>query len=957
MEEKDRGLVPPLFPVLLKNSFSKEINGIPPFAKPFILASILKEKDISLIITKTSLAERLEIDLSYFIPNTYLFPQEDNTPEAISEIREILKRIKEGKRTILVMGALSILKPIPGKDSLDREEISLTLGKEIGFTKTIELLNKIGYIQTKRCEEKGNMAIRGGILDIWPLNYEYPLRCEFEGDKIFSLRLFSPISFLSFKNCEKALISPIFSSESASIFDYISSEIILDGEDSLKEEVENEGFIWEDYRKKILNPYLLTPFGSPKFPISKPKSFNGEIGQFIFSIKSYLKEGKMVVICCSYLGQGERMRDLLIESDIPVILNDIKENAASIVIAPISSGFSFDNTIIITHNEVFGIPQLFTRRSFKQRRINPISDINELKIGDYAVHINYGIGKYLGIKSLYSCGRTRDYLLLEYKNNDRLYVPIEMINMVEKYIGPSNPIINRLGDSIWERTKKRVKEETLDFAKRLLSIYAERKAFAGHRFSPDTIWQEELEAGFIYQETPDQIRAIKEIKMDMESEKPMDRLLIGDVGFGKTELAIRASFKAVMSGFQVAVLSPTTILAHQHYNIFCERMAPFPVKIEELSRVRKKEEKGIINGLRDGSIDIVIGTHRLLSKDISFKNLGLLVIDEEQRFGVFQKERLKEFKKTIDVLYISATPIPRTLYLGISGIRDVSIINTPPIGRKEIVTFIEKFSPSIIEKAIIRELERNGQVFFVHNSIETIDKVKDYIKALIPGINIGIAHGRLKGALLEDTMIKFIDKKIDILISTSIIASGLDIPSVNTIIINNAQGFGLADIYQLRGRVGRRDELAYCYLLYPDRRLKEKERQRLNAIQKFFSLGSSFSLALSDLEMRGAGNILGKEQSGNIALVGLSLWTRLLKEAVEEIKGIKTKEVFITPKEIEGDAFIPEWYIEDPGERFDIYKRLSSGYSPRKLKEEIRDRFGKIPEEVLRVLEGYDKYT
>ncbi|MEW6103112.1 MAG: transcription-repair coupling factor [bacterium] len=921
----------------------ENITGIPQNIKPLVIASLLKDKKKALIVTKDSLAERLKMDISYFIPDTYLFLPEDETAEAISDAREILKRLKEKKRTILIMGVQSILKPVSSIDALDKEEIYLSLSEEIGFTKTIDALNKIGYTRIKRCEEKGEIAIRGGILDIWPINYDYPLRIEFDGDKIFSLRLFDPISQISFKNKDKAIISPCFSERLGSIFDYLENNLIaLDEEDALKEDVENEGFLWEDIRKRIKNPYSLTSFGEAQFKISQPPSFNS-IEQFISSVKSWGKEGKRIIICCGYQGQTERMKDLLMESGVGSLGSRI-----SVVIAPISAGFSFDRTIVLTHNEIFGKPQFIPR---KIRRINPISSISELKIGNYAVHINYGIGRYLGIKSLNSCGRIRDFILLEYKDNDKLYIPCERIDLVEKYIGPSNPVINRLGDGIWERTKKKVSEDALEYAKKLLSIYAERKAFLGHRFSCDTLWQNQLETGFIHQETPDQIKAIKEIKEDMESNKPMDRLLVGDVGFGKTEIALRTGFKAVMDGFQVAILAPTTILAHQHYNTFCQRLEGFPINIGLLSRFKKKSEKEIIEGLKNGSIDIVIGTHRLIQKDISFKNLGLLIIDEEQRFGVVQKEKLKEFKKNIDCLYISATPIPRTLYFGISNIIPVSIINTPPIGRQEIITHIEKFSPEVIERAILKEVERGGQVFFVHNSIETIEEMADYIKALIPKIEIGIAHGRLKEKDLEETMIQFLDRKINILLSTSIIASGLDIPSANTIIINNAQEFGLADIYQLRGRVGRRNERAYCYLLYPNKKLKEKEKQRLLAIQKFFSLGSSLSLALSDLEIRGAGNILGKEQSGNIQSVGLSLYTRLLSEAVAKIKGIKTSEKVITPIDIPENAFIPEDYIPDEAERFNIYKRLSSGYSKDKLKDEIKDRFGKIPEPTLRLLE------
>ncbi|MEW6681174.1 MAG: DEAD/DEAH box helicase, partial [bacterium] len=535
-----------------------------------------------------------------------------------------------------------------------------------------------------------------------------PSNSTLKGDRVFSLRLFDPISCLSFKNIDKAVISPCFSLEKASIFDYINEEIILDEEVSLKDEVENEGFVWEDIKKKMLNPYCLTSLKEGKFNFSSPPSFNGRISEFLQSVRSWVSEKKGVIVCCSYSGQAERMKDLLLEANIPSVFEIPHSAFASpyfvcriphlnVVVAPISSGFSFDRTIVITHNEIFGKPHLFTRK-FRERKITPIASISELKIGDYAVHISYGIGRYLGIKSLSVCGRIRDFLFLEYKGSDRLYIPVERIDLVEKYVGPANPLINRLGNGIWERTKKRVKEEATEYARRLLSLYAERKAHPGNRFSPDTIWQHQLEAGFIYQETPDQIKAIAEIKQDMESNKPMDRLLVGDVGFGKTEVAIRASFKAVIDGFQVAILVPTTILAHQHYNTFCERLCGFPVNIGLVSRFKKREEiREIIKGLKEGNVDIVIGTHRLLSKDISFKNLGLLIIDDEQRFGVLQKEKLKGFKKTLDYLSISATPIPRTLYFGMSSLMDVSIINTPPKGRQEILTYISKFSPEVIE--------------------------------------------------------------------------------------------------------------------------------------------------------------------------------------------------------------------------------------------------------------------
>ncbi|HAW50592.1 TPA: transcription-repair coupling factor [bacterium] len=925
---------------LFKIKQGENITGIPRNLKPILLASLLKDREKALIVTKESLMERLYEDISCFLSCVYLFPKEDEIfpSDVISEKREILKRLKENEKTYVVSCSSSLTKKVPSKEDLDKDKIYLSLDDERGFEKTKEDLANIGYKINEKCDEKGLIAVRGGIIDIWPINYEHPVRCEFDGDCVFSLRLFDPDTQISFQNNTKATIEPCLEYEDVFLSSYFEDGVIvLDEEDALIDEMD------VDVIKGMENVIKISYFGEGSFSGIPIPNFNGEIDKFVHSVKNWIKNDINIIVCAGYEGQKERMKEL--------VGSDVK-----IVVSCISSGFSFENTVVVTTNEIFGKGPYFGRKRFKEKRVLPVYDINQLNIGDYAVHANCGIGKYSGIKSLKSCGKIRDFLVLEYKEGDILYIPTERIDLIEKYIGEEEPKITRLGSGLWERTRNRIKKDLFKYAKELIELYAEREIYQGHVFSKDTIWQNFLELGFVWEETEDQIKAIYEIKKDMESTKPMDRLLAGDTGYGKTEVAIRASFKAIMDGMQCAVLVPTTILAHQHYNTWCERMEGFPIKIGLLSRFCSQSDiKATIEGLKQGSIDIVIGTHRLLSNDISFKNLGLIIIDEEQRFGVMQKEKLKNLKKTADCLSISATPIPRTLYLGLSGIRKMSIIDTPPKGRKDIETHILKFSPDVIGKAIKMELERDGQIFFVHNDIETINNIGEYIKFLIPGIRIGIAHGKLKEDRLEKVMIDFLNKKIDCLVSTSIIESGLDIPSANTIIVNSAQNFGLADLYQIRGRVGRSYEKAYCYFLYPDKRLKEKEKERLSRIKEFCHLGSSYSLALSDLQMRGCGNILGKEQSGNIKAIGLSLWTKLLSMTICKIKGIEIEEKLTLPFDIPDDAYIPKEYIGDERERFNIYKKLSSGYPVEKLRDEIRDRFGKIPEPTLRLFEGYKK--
>jgi transcription-repair coupling factor (superfamily II helicase) len=622
-----------------------------------------------------------------------------------------------------------------------------------------------------------------------------------------------------------------------------------------------------------------------------------------------------------------------------------------------------NETLLLTDAEVFGF--IKQRRLVKRRPVPHHQFLIELTPGDYVVHVEHGIGKFAGVVRLGSDNGEKEYLLLKYAANDKLYVPTDQIERVNRYIGGGDhaPTLSRLGTQEWSRTKQKVRESVEEVAQELLALYAAREVVPGFSFSRDTVWQQELEASFPYVETPDQIEVQGQVKADMEKNKPMDRLVCGDVGYGKTEVAVRAAFKAVMDGKQVAILVPTTVLAQQHYSTFRERLEAFPVRIEVLSRFKTpREQQAIIEGLASGSVDICIGTHRLLQKDISFKNLGLLIIDEEQRFGVGHKEHLKKMRQEVDVLTLSATPIPRTLHMSLVGVRDMSTMETPPEQRLPIKTYVARYDERLIREAVLREMERNGQVFFVHNRVESIDYVADKLQSLIPEARIAIAHGRMPEAELERVMADFAQGKSDILVTTTIIESGLDMPNVNTLIVNRADRFGLTQLYQLRGRVGRGASLAYAYFLYePGRMLTPTAEKRLKTIFEATELGAGFSIALKDLEIRGAGTLLGPRQSGHISAVGFSLYCRLLAEAVESQKARQAG----TPEKMRPSplpaptldlplrAFIPEEYIADVETRLSLYQRLSRVDKLEQietLKDEFSDRFGALPSEVQNLL-------
>ncbi|MBA7637467.1 Transcription-repair-coupling factor [subsurface metagenome] len=716
---------------------------------------------------------------------------------------------------------------------------------------------------------------------------------------------------------------------------------------------------------------MLTAFGitanepSHQLNFAPVPRYAGQLPVFIKKVKQMLKQKQRLILITH---QASRLSELLDEEDvIAPPLTEIKQpplpGSLSLVNGSLAEGWVMDNeTYLFTDAEIFGFtkqPRLIKRRPVPYHKLSIA-----MTPGDYVVHVEHGIAKFAGVTTMSTNSSEKEYLVLLYAAGDKLYVPTDQIDRVNRYIGASElpPVLSRLGTQEWTRTKQRVKESVASIAQELLVLYAAREVIPGFAFSPDTAWQHELEASFPYVETPDQITVQEEIKQDMSKPRTMDRLVCGDVGYGKTEVAIRATFKAVMDGKQVAVLVPTTVLAEQHFSTFSQRMDAFPIKIEVLSRFKSpKEQQAVLDGLANGSVDICIGTHRLLQKDIVFKDLGLLIIDEEQRFGVAHKEHLKKIRQEVDVLTLSATPIPRTLHMSLSGVRDMSVMETPPEERLPIKTYIAEYNERLTREAILRELERNGQVFFVHNRVQNIAYIAGKLQALVPEAKIAIAHGQMPEAELEQVMADFTRGKSDILVCTTIIESGLDMPNVNTLIVHQADKFGLTQLYQLRGRVGRGANLAYAYFLYDKGRyLTPTAEKRLRTIFEATELGAGFSIAMKDLEIRGAGTLLGVKQSGHISAVGFSLYTRLLADAVEEQKakraGLKiTKPSHLPPPTIDLPlkAYIPEDYVYDLSTRLSLYQsliKLEKVEQIDNMAQEFSDRFGILPPEVENLL-------
>ena len=694
-------------------------------------------------------------------------------------------------------------------------------------------------------------------------------------------------------------------------------------------------------------------------------NYNGQFDLLVNDIKERKEKGYKTLILAGTRTRGERLvktlRDMEVESVYKDNVDSIEYGEAVITFGNLIKGFECPDfkVSVISDKEVFGeAKKVLPKKKSKKKGVGKITSFTELKPGDYVVHANHGIGVFKGIKQIDVAGNTRDYLDIVYDKGDKLYVPVDQLDLVQKYIGSegNTPKINKLGGTEWQKAKAKVRKSINEIAEDLVKLYATRAALKGYKYSKDTEWQKQFEDEFPYEETPDQLSSLEEIKKDMESDKPMDRLLCGDVGYGKTEVAIRAAFKAVMDGKQVAFLVPTTILAEQHYKNLTKRFSDFPVKIDMISRFRStKEQRATLKALKEGNVDILIGTHRLVSKDIEFKDLGLLIVDEEQRFGVAQKEKIKNLKKNVDVLTLSATPIPRTLHMSLTGVRDISVIETPPEERYPIQTYVVEQNDQLIRDAILREMGRGGQVYFVYNRVESIEGMANYIRELVPECKVGIIHGQMTEKELETEMMNFMNKEYDVLVCTTIIETGIDIPNVNTMIVNNADKMGLSQLYQLRGRVGRSNRIAYAYFIYTkDKVLTEIAEKRLKALKDFTELGSGFKIAMRDLEIRGAGNMMGSSQHGHMAAIGYDLYCRMLEDTVKLIKGEIDKEPIETTVDIKIDAYIPSSYIQDEIQKIEIYKKIAAIESLEEyqdIKEELEDRYSALPEAVYNLMD------
>ncbi|HEV3064637.1 MAG TPA: transcription-repair coupling factor [Chthoniobacterales bacterium] len=896
-------------------------------------------------------------------------------PEIVAERLEVLQQIAEGKRAVVVLTASSLEDQIPPAEALQKQSIALRRGDRLDRETLIERLIASGYEQVPQVTTRGQFAVRGGILDVFSWQHAVPVRIELFGEDIDSIREFELDDQTSIRTIERCeLLVGETEHLTVCLREYLRKADVLIGIESDLDEAEisiisgaraAEGI--EDYRTAFFGTGF-EEFEAGDFLVEETKREAA-----LEQLRDWIQASWRLFAICHNEGEIERLRDVLRD-------NEINIDAIRFVLGSLTRGFIYPEAklAVLCDAEIFGRYQspsarrLALRRSRLRGGRSPI-DFAEIAEGDFVVHLEHGIGKYRGIQRLQQNGFEQEVVVLEFANEARLYVPFEQAFLVSRYVGIGKrfPPLSALGDSRWSRAKRAAETAVFDYASRLLAIQAERDALTGFAYPADTKWQNEFESSFLYKETTDQMRAIQETKADMESQRPMDRLICGDVGFGKTEVAIRAAFKAVINGKQAAMLVPTTVLAQQHYNTFRERMSDYPIRVGMLSRfLSEREQRVTIQGLRDGSIDIVIGTHRLIMGDVEFKNLGLVIIDEEQRFGVRHKERFKEQFKLIDVLTLSATPIPRTLYLSLVGAKDMSVIETPPPNRLPVETVICGYDERIIRDAIQRELHRNGQVYFLHNRVETIDRVRERVRLLCPGARVDVGHGQMHEHQLEEVMQQFVSGKTDVLVSTTIIESGLDIPNANTIIIDRADRFGLADLYQLRGRVGRAQHKAYAYLLLPrDMMTVGSARRRINAIKQHSGLGAGFKIAMRDLEIRGAGNILGTAQSGHIINIGFDLYCQILQQAVEKLQGRRSRTRtdvmmrldFVCTNEAEyvssqphlEPAFIPADYMAQPQLRIQAYKKLAeatSRESLQKLRRDWRDRFGPHPAAIRNLL-------
>lgn len=904
---------------------------------------------------------------------------------------DVLSRMARGEKIIVLSAAEAAMQRVLPKQEFLNSRITVSSGGVIRRDELISSLVEFGYERADQADSAGQFSVRGGIIDIFAVNRSLPLRLELFGDEVDSLREFEPVSQRSVADLALAdimpLIEPEASGKPAVFVSYLPSGscLILDEPARIREQMTKIVKENPDIKRRVFGWTELTAACQAynvvylslllqKIPNTQPTEiisitakgiapFHRQIDILIAEIKNWQDKKYSIALFMPNWDKAENIRQNLFDEGITAIMAQtgnmpLIPGTVIVLAGTLSGGFELPQAklVILTEFDIFGRQKKKRRpRVGKDQQITYFRDIN---LGDYVVHINHGIGKYVGVETLEVGGVHKDYLHIRYTGDDKLYVPTDQVGLLQKYIGAEGevPRLSKMGGSDWLKVKTKAKAAVADMAKELIELYAQRQLQVGFAFGPDTPWQREFEDAFPYEETPDQLQAISEVTHDMEQPRPMDRLLCGDVGFGKTEVAIRAAFKAVMSGKQVAVLVPTTVLAQQHYQTFSARFSGFGPVVDVVSRFRSaREQKATLQKLALGQVDVLIGTHRILQADVEFKDLGLLIVDEEQRFGVAQKEKMKKLRSNLDVLTLSATPIPRTLHMSLVGARDMSIIETPPEDRFPVQSYVVEYNEEIIREAIVRELKRGGQVYFVYNRVQTIDKVRQRLSEILPDATIKTGHGQMPEELLEQVMLDFYENRDDVLICTSIIENGLDVPNANTIIVYDADHFGLSQLYQMRGRVGRSHRMAYAYFTYRrDKVLTEVAEKRLQAIKEFAELGSGFKIAMRDLEIRGAGNILGREQHGHIVSVGFEMYCRLLDEAVEELKTGKTVQLPPdTTIELNIDAYLTGEYISDAMHKIEIYQRIAAVRQEAHLTElidELIDRFGEPPLPVTNLL-------
>ncbi|WP_080147103.1 transcription-repair coupling factor [Marinilactibacillus piezotolerans] len=1049
------------------------ITGIAGSARALFLSSLLKEKQQQIVIVTQNLyhANQLMADFTGLIPDDqlFVFSVDDMihaemaiaSPEARAERVQALDYLLSGQPGVVIVPLSGVRKLLPPKAVFEQAHINIELGAEIEFETFAKSLVNMGYRREQKVAAPGEFSIRGGIIDVYPLTEENPVRIEFFDIEVDSLRFFDADTQRSISNVEKISLIPatdflvteeqlqpaadklrkalsdnlssmtdneakqqlskqlngmidqleagelsddlvkfrdFIYEKNTSVLEYISEDatIVMDEyprileKDAMLNEEEAEWVTSQLSQRLILQKqtfsndfrtemkkldqdilhFALFQKGMRglKFDAIHPfqyrsmQQFFGQMHLLKTEMERWEKQGYTVVVMTVDDERADKVNRTLLDFEIPSILSDqddIQEQKIQVIPSTVQNGFELpgEKLAVLTEKELFN--RVNRKRARRQNISNAerLKNYTELNPGDFVVHVNHGIGKYTGMETMEINGVHQDYMSIVYENDSKLFIPVTQVNLLQKYVSSEGktPKINKLGGTAWSKTKRKVASQVEDIADDLIELYAERERKKGFPFSKDNEYQHEFDAAFPYSETDDQLRSIKEVKRDMEKDKPMDRLLVGDVGYGKTEVAMRAVFKAVQDGKQVAILVPTTVLAQQHYETMVERFREFPVEIGLMSRFRTSQQvKKLTEGLRKGQVDVVVGTHRVLSKDVQFQDLGLLVVDEEQRFGVKHKERLKQLKQEVDVLTLTATPIPRTLHMSMLGVRDLSVIETPPANRYPVQTYVMEMNGIVIGEAMKREMARGGQVFYLHNRVSTIEQRAEELQQFVPEARIGIAHGQMPEGQLESILFDFIQGEYDILVTTTIIETGIDMPNVNTLLVEDADRMGLSQLYQLRGRVGRSSRVAYAYFMHqPNKILTEVSEKRLQAIKDFTELGSGFKIAMRDLSIRGAGNLLGQQQHGFIDSVGFDLYSQMLAEAVARKRGDETQQHTNVEMDLSVDAYLPGTYVEDERQKIELYKRIrefSSDEDYVELQDELIDRFGDYPQEVSDLL-------